>query len=63
MRASALGLPLLCCCIAGARAFGPGLREAFAIHQAGIYAVGAADAGGLEAMVGPVRDMALDTDA
>ncbi|HQY71076.1 MAG: hypothetical protein IPM40_04745 [Gammaproteobacteria bacterium] len=63
MRASALGLPLLCCCIAGARAIGPGLREEFAIHQAGIYAVGAVDAGGGEAMVGPVHDMALDTNA
>ena len=63
MRAPALGLPLLCCCIAGTRAIGPGLREEFAIRQVEVYTVGVADAGGLEAMVGPVHHMALDTDA
>jgi len=110
MRAPALGLLLLCCCIAGARAIEPGqraepwsllssegmeidfpriaegraalllllgpecgncaavltalqaLRDEFARHQVEVYVVGAADAAGLEAMVGPGHDFVLVPD-
>ncbi len=39
-----------------------GLRDEFASHQVEVYVVGAADAAGLEAMVGPGHDFVLVPD-
>ena len=39
-----------------------GLRDEFANHQVEVYVVGAADAAGLEAMVGPGHDFVLVPD-